>query len=391
VSERPLRAAILPPAPAHYREPLFEALAAVPGLESTVIYQSAGHTSWDAAPGFFATEHRYPAQHLGSRQRARPGRSPIVWPVGLERALSAADPDVVVAVEYGAASLRALRWCRTHRRGFVILSDCTPQIDALLSPVQLALHRVLARHAERMIVVSSAGRQRLERFGVPAERIVLAPQAGALEPMRAAAALAVREGPSAPAPPPLIVLSAGRLVPDKNFATLISAVADADPTGERLALEIAGTGSEQATLRALAAERGIEVTFYGAVAPAEMAARYAHAHVFALVSTFEPFGVVIREAVAAGLPILAGRNAGAAGDVARAGENAILVDPTDVPQISAALLRLADDDARRARMAAASRTIDAADDGADVRAFTQAIRDAAPARHGRRRAASLTE
>jgi glycosyltransferase involved in cell wall biosynthesis len=377
VSDRPLRAAILPPAPAHYREPLFEALAAVPGLELTVIYQSAGQASWDAAPGFFTTEHRYPARHLGSRQRARPGRSPIVWPVGLERALSAADPDVVVAVEYGAASLRALRWCRIRRRGFVILSDCTPQIDAQLSPVQLALHRVLARHAERMIVVSSAGRRRLERFGVAAERIVVAPQAGALEPMRAAAALAAREGPTAPVPPPLVVLSAGRLVPDKNFATLINAVADADPSGKRLALEIAGSGSEAEALRALAAQRGIEVVFHGAVAPAEMAARYARAHVFALVSTFEPFGVVIREAVAAGLAIIASQTAGAAGDVARADENAILVDPTDVAQISAALLRLADDEALRARLGAASRAIDAADDGADVRAFTQAIRGAA--------------
>jgi glycosyltransferase involved in cell wall biosynthesis len=360
VSDRPLRAAILPPAPAHYREPLFEALAAVPGLELTVIYQSAGQASWDAAPGFFTTEHRYPARHLGSRQRARPGRSPIVWPVGLERALSAADPDVVVAVEYGAASLRALRWCRIRRRGFVILSDCTPQI------------------------VSSAGRRRRERFGVAAERIVVAPQAGALEPMRAAAALAAREGPTAPVPPPLVVLSAGRLVPDKNFATLINAVADADPSGKRLALEIAGSGSEAEALRALAAQRGIEVVFHGAVAPAEMAARYARAHVFALVSTFEPFGVVIREAVAAGLPIIASRTAGAAGDIARAGENAILVDPTDTSQISAALLRLADDAALRSRMAAASRAIDAADDGADVRAFTQAIREAAPARRGRR-------
>jgi hypothetical protein len=156
VRERPLRAAILPPAPAHYREPLFEALAAVPGLQLTVVYQSAGQASWDAAPGFFTTEHRYPARHLSSRQRARPGRSPIVWPVGLERALSTADPDVVVAVEYGAASLRALRWCRTHRRGFVILSDCTPQIDALLSPVQLALHRVLARRASSSARRSSA-------------------------------------------------------------------------------------------------------------------------------------------------------------------------------------------------------------------------------------------
>jgi glycosyltransferase involved in cell wall biosynthesis len=384
VSGRPLRAAILPPAPAPYREPLFTALAADPELDLTVIYQSAGQASWDAPPGFFATDHAYRAQHLASRQRARPGRSPIVWPVGLERALSARDPDVVVAVEYGAASLRALGWCRAHRRAYVIFSDCTPQIDPLLSPLQLALHRVLARHAERMIVVSSAGRERLRRFGVMADRIVLAPQAGDLAPVRAAVDRAAREGTSAPAPPPLVILAAGRLVPDKNFTTLIAAVAAAGRSGARLRLEIAGTGSAQASLQATAQDHGIDVAFLGAVAPAEMGARYARAHVFALVSTFEPFGVVVREAVAAGLPIICSATAGAAGDIARERENAILVDPTDVDQIAGALSALADDPQLRMGMAAASRVIDGDDEGADVRGFTQAIRGAAAARPARR-------
>jgi glycosyltransferase involved in cell wall biosynthesis len=384
VSGRPLRVAILPPAPAHYREPLFNALAADPDLELTVIYQSAGQASWDAAPGFFTTDHAYRARHLASRQRARPGRSPIVWPVGLERALSTGDADVVVAVEYGAASLRALRWCRAHRRAYVIFSDCTPQIDPLLSSPQLALHGMLARHADQLIVVSSAGRERLARFGVTPDRIVVAPQGGDLAPVRAAVARAAREGSTAPAPPPLIVLAAGRLVPDKNFTTLIDAVAAAGRSGARLRLQIAGTGFELSSLQAAAREHGIDVDFLGAVAPAEMGARYARAHVFALVSTFEPFGVVVREAVAAGLPIIASATAGAAGDIARTGENAILVDPTDVDEIAGALSSLADDPQLRARMAAASRLIDGADEGADVRAFTRAIHGAAAVRQIRR-------
>ena len=49
----------------------------------------------------------------------------------------------------------------------------------------------------------------------------------------------------------------------------------------------------------------------------------------ALVSTYEPFGVTLREGAAAGLPLIASRRAGAVGDVAVEGENAIVVDPGD--------------------------------------------------------------
>ncbi len=373
-----LRVAILPPAPASYREPLFEALAARADIELHVIYQSRAPAGWDGAPGFHPTEHRYPAVHLRSRQRGRPGRSPVVWPVGLESALTRADPDCVIAVEYGPASLRTLAWCRARGRAFAVLSDCTPEIDALLSPGQLRLHRVLARHADAMIVVSSAGRTRLLGFGVSPERIALAPQAGDLAPVRAAAAAVAADG-GPPAPPPLIVLGAGRLVPDKNFAALIEAAARLPGV---VSLQIAGTGFLKDELTALAADRGVDATFLGAVAPDAMGAVYARAHAFALVSTFEPFGVVVREAVAAGLPIVCSRRAGAAGDVAVEGRNALLVDPDDVASITAALRRLADDAALRSALGAESRAIDAAGEGADVEAIAAAALRAA-ARRGR--------
>lgn len=379
--DRPLRVVALPPAPAAYREPLFSALAARPDIELRVIYQSRAPASWEGAPGFFPTEHAYPAVHLRARQRARPGRSPIVVPAGVERELRAADPDCVIAVEYGVASLRALAWARLHRRAFVIFSDCTPEIDRLLSPGQLTLHRLLARHADQMIAVSGAGRRRLESFGVAPGRITLAPQQGDLGPIRAATA-GRRRGATGT---PVVLVSAGRLVPDKNFGALIEAAARVDPAGARLRLRIAGTGFESDRLRALAAARGVAVEFLGAVPPAGMGALYAEADAFALVSTFEPFGVVVREAVAAGLPIICSRRAGAAGDVAVEGRNALLVDPEDVAGIAAALERIIRDPALRAALAAGSRQLDAAGEGADVAAFTAAAR-AAAARRGRSRA-----
>ena len=361
---RPLRVAIVPPTPVPYREPLFAALHERPELELRVIYQSSRQPSWDVAEDWFSRQHPYPAMHLRSWQRSRPGRSPIVWPRGLSRALTAADPDCVVAFEYGPASLRALWWCRRRGRAYAVLTECTPQIDAMLSPAQLRVHRWVARHADAVIPVSSAAAGRLASFGVPAERVTVALQAADLDAVRAAAQ--TREERSGP----LTVLSVGRLVPDKNFAALIEAVARV-PGG--VALELAGTGFLEPELRRHAERLGVPVRFHGHVTPADLPRLYVAADVYALVSTYEPFGVSVREAAAAGLPIVCSRVAGAAGDVAVADRNAILVDPGSVAEITAALARLASEPELRRDMAEQSRLVDAETDGREVDAFATAV------------------
>ena len=156
-----LRCAIVPPTPVPYREPLFRALNERPELDLRVIYQSAGQPSWDVPPDWFPREHPYPSVHLHSWQRRRAGRTPLLWPHGLERAMRAFDPDCVVVSEYGPASLRVLAWCRRHRRAYVIFTECTPVIDSMLPGWQLALHRRLARQADGVIATSSAARTAL--------------------------------------------------------------------------------------------------------------------------------------------------------------------------------------------------------------------------------------
>jgi glycosyltransferase involved in cell wall biosynthesis len=356
-----LRCVIVPPTPVPYREPLFRALSERPELDICVIYQSAGQPSWDVPTDWFPREHPYPAVHLRGWQRRRAGRTPIVSPRGLERALRRADPDCVVVWEYGAASLRALAWCRRHRRAYLIFTECPPAIDSMLPGWQLALHRRLARRADGLIAASSAARERLLAFGVPDERIFVALQAADVERFRIASQ--DHEG--------VKVISVGRLVPDKNFATLIRAVRP----GARL--EIVGTGFLGDELKGLAGELGAPVRFLGHVSPEELPSLYAAADIYALVSTYEPFGVAVREAAAAGLPIVCSRAAGAAGDVAIEGRNALLVDPDNVDEVAVALARLAADPELRARMSAESRAIDRETDGAEVDAFVDALTAAA--------------
>jgi glycosyltransferase involved in cell wall biosynthesis len=368
-----IRCAVVPPAPAPYRQPLFAALAACDRIALRVIYQSPRSTSWDQPSAWFQGEPAYEALYLPAHELARPGRTPVTWPRGLERALSTFDAEVVVCSEFGPATLRALAWCRRRGRPLVILTEVTRDVQDTLPAAQRTIHRWLAGRAQGFVAVSSRARERLLGLGVPPDAIELSLQSADLEPIRTAAGRKRQSFEAATR-----VLAVGRLVPDKNFHRLLEAFASAGAAVRGAQLHIHGVGPLEPELRELARRLGVPTTFHGFSTPQEMVDAYASADVFALVSTFEPFGVAIREAVAAGLPLVCSRRVGAVDDLAFDGRNALLVDPEDGASIGRALARLCEDTQLRARLAAGSLDVDAEHElGRDVGAFAAAIRRAA--------------
>ena len=367
----PPRVSILAPVPVPYREPLFAALAARGRIEPRVIYLSGAQPGWDQRPEWFAGRVGYPSEVLSAWQRRRPGRTPLVLARGLGRALERAAPDCIVSWEYGPATWRALAWCRRRDRPLVIFSELTPWSDPELSPLQRRLHGLIAPRADGFVVASSQGVPRLARLGVDLGRVEVALQSADLEPL---VALERRARPGGP----VRVLTVGRLVPDKNLATLLGAFADAGFGEGEAELVICGSGPLEGELRELARRLGVPARFDGYAAPAYLPAVYAEADVLALVSTYEPFGVTMREGAAAGLPLLCSRRAGAAGDVAVEGENALLVDPTRRVEIVAALRRLVSDPELRERLAEGSRAVTASHPPeADAEAWERAVKRAA--------------
>jgi glycosyltransferase involved in cell wall biosynthesis len=117
----------------------------------------------------------------------------------------------------------------------------------------------------------------------------------------------------------------------------------------------AGSEVDPDALRRLAEELriGDRVGFTGFVDEAAAAMRALDVVVHA--STLpEPFGLVIAEAMACGRPVVVSA-AGGAGEIVSDGDDALAVPPGDVDALAAALRRLADDGALRARLGAAGR------------------------------------
>ena len=124
--------------------------------------------------------------HLDAFQREREGGTPIVWPRGLERALSDFRPTVVVAWEYGPTALRSWAWCARRRVPLVLFSENTPHIEERLPAAQLRLHRWLAGRAKGFIAASSAARERFLALGAAPDAVEVSLQSFDPEPIRAA-------------------------------------------------------------------------------------------------------------------------------------------------------------------------------------------------------------
>ncbi|WP_417311503.1 glycosyltransferase [Ectopseudomonas khazarica] len=148
-----------------------------------------------------------------------------------------------------------------------------------------------------------------------------------------------------------VVGNVGRLHPDKDQATLIRGFAQALPqlpAGSLLA--IMGSGRLEAQLKALAAELGVSdaVRFLGQVASGR---RYFKAFdVFALTSDHEPFGMVLLEAMAAGVPVV-GTDCGGGSEVLReVGELFPLGAASELAEVLGRQARISDLQALRERM-----------------------------------------
>ena len=259
----PLRCAVLAPAAAPYREPLFAALAARDDLQVRVIYLARRLAGWDVDAGWYATEHAYDTRFLSARQRARTGRSPITVPRGVAAALSEFGPDVVVVPEFGPTALLARAWCWRHHRGLVHFSELGEASARLLPAPQRSLHRALARRAAAAIGASTQARDRLVAIGADPARTVVSLQSVDAQPSRAAAAALAARPERASSAGPLQLLCVARLVPDKNLGALIAAVAAAG--AGQVELELVGEGPLRGELEAQAAASGAVVRLRGAL------------------------------------------------------------------------------------------------------------------------------
>ncbi len=139
--------------------------------------------------------------------------------------------------------------------------------------------------------------------------------------------------------------------PRKGFQYLLGAYSILKWKYHNLRLIVAGSEATDSRSERLMAERGInDVLFTGVLPPEDLAALYQHADIFCAPNTGrESFGMILCEALAAGIPVVASNISGFR-NVVKDGEQALLVPPKNEHALAQALERLIQNPSLRSRL-----------------------------------------
>ena len=177
-----------------------------------------------------------------------------------------------------------------------------------------------------------------------------------------------------------VLISVGRLAPEKNWDTLLRAFAKVCERRAGLRLVLIGDGPAKSELETLASELGIaeHVTFTGALRFEDVPCYLKAADVFAFASVTETQGLVTMEAMAAGLPIVAVDGSGTR-DIVEDGKQGFLVE-NDADALAQGLENLLADPQRMKRFRTSAlkkaKTFDAHQLGKQlIGVYEQAIED----------------
>jgi UDP-glucose:(heptosyl)LPS alpha-1,3-glucosyltransferase len=312
-----------------------------------------------------------------------PPTPPLKWlPV---KALS--SPGFVVPVTYSAAATRALDGqgfdiihnqggCATRVQDVITAHSChrawwemklrnNEVLRAIANPFHHAVLRVEQRnyrpgHVRRAIAVSATvGRELTQFYGVDPDLITVIPNAvdvSRFQPSDASARRARIRSLHGYEPDDVVLLFVGKEFRRKGLRAIIDALAHLPSVVKLLVVG----GDDQTAFRARATELGVasRVTFAGHSPAVED--YFQAGDVFVFPTIYEPFGLVLLEAAASGLPIVT-TNLGVAEEFIREGVNGMIIE-RDGDSIARAVRPLVDDRDLRQRMGEQAR--------ADAAAYT---------------------
>lgn len=265
-------------------------------------------------------------------------------------------PDAVAVPGWsGLASLAAMAWATGNGIPAVVLSDSN-SLDAERYRVIENVKRRLVEHFSAGLTAGDLSRRYLVDLGLAAEATFVgydvvdnAYFARRAEAVRTAGVMPeLQKGRRMHARwRGKYFLASARFVPAKNLERLLRAFAAyreaCATTEEAWQLVVLGDGGLRGELERRCLELGIDdaVHLPGFRQYDELPGFYGMAGAFVHPSVIEPWGLVVNEAMASGLPVLVSNRCGCAGTLVEEGTNGFTFDPSDSAALTDGLSRLA--------------------------------------------------
>lgn len=272
----------------------------------------------------------------------------------LKKALNKFQPDVIHNQTAEMIAIAAQRYAKKYNvpmvsTGHAYPDNITSQMK-LFKPIKRPLDAMLRaymasflKHSEYAtmpteLAIDDLVPKNRKRFDVTVEALSNGVDLSQFAPGKADKAVLAKYGlkPGVPR-----VLYVGRVDPEKSISNIVRAFAGVLRKAPEAELVITGDGTDRQRLTELAKELGIgdRVKFIGRVMSPDIVEVYRGATVFATASETETQGIVLIEAAATGLPLVA-VDAGAVREICQDKKNGVLCEPRDVVSMTKALVKI---------------------------------------------------
>jgi glycosyltransferase involved in cell wall biosynthesis len=316
--------------PVQYMSPIFRRLAARPDIDLHVAYCSL-HGAESAHDPEFGTAFRwdiplldgYSWTHVRNRGSGAESFLGLCNP-GLWKIVREGNFDAALCFTGYRCATFWFAWlaAMSSRTAFLFGTDSTTLAPRDGRSWKTVLKRLiwprLFRLADQVIVPSSDSRDLMLSLGVPVDHVTLTPYSVDndwwIQQAASVDRNAIRASWGASASD-LVILFCAKLQPWKRPLDLIRAFAKASLPNAILVY--AGEGPLRPQVESEATSLGIvsRVRFLGFVNQSQLPAVFSSADLMVLPSEYEPFGVVVNEAMCCGCPVIASDHVGAAHDL----------------------------------------------------------------------------
>ena len=360
-----------------YKTLLFNALYDRLGHSFRVVYLAENSEIRDWSPDYQSIRFSYDLLCQGNVER----RSQTKLASATVGYLNRTRPQFLIIFGYDyLADWAAVVWAKLHRVPCVMVSE-THRLDRARVFPKEAVKRLFVAGCDAGLVAGQRHKVYLEELGMPAKRIFVYQGVGGFDGEFYLRTFAELEKRRSEFRRELGIngncfLFVGRLAPEKNLHRLLGAFSRLrQEQAGQWQLVLMGSGPQREELQArIEREKIPGVIFPGFKVKEELLQYYAAADVFVLPSTSEPWGLVVDEAMAAGLPVVVSNRCGCYPDIVHDGVNGHAFDPEDEDALYRLMLGYVDGSFDRDKMGASSKEIIAERTPAlSAEVFTQAI------------------
>jgi glycosyltransferase involved in cell wall biosynthesis len=272
-------------------------------------------------------------------------------------------PDAVAIPGYSSwPCLAALAWCKVRGRLAVLLSE-SQRRDFQRYPWREWLKGQMVRRFDAALVGGRPHLAYVRELGLPERVIFTGYDVVDNRFWQEEADRARKRGNRRrrPAWPERYFLAVQRFIPEKNLEGLLQAYSRYRSRARAAAwhLVICGSGLLEGRVRALVGELNLagQVHLPGYQKAEALAGWYGLAGCLIHASFREPWGLVVNEAMAAGLPVLVSQNCGCAADLVHEGVNGFTFDPGDLKGLAGLMAKMSSKEVDLQAMGQASRRI----------------------------------